>query len=224
MITIQKKKEFIDWFLDNNILKNERSIEILRYFYFNNDVLDRVNFVSDLHDDYDYENVIYIPSIDIEGFKFYFESYFFEDGVFVQDVSEALDKIIWLNGEFHVCLDYTTDDKGFFDNLFVNKYKYEEDYDVEDMFDYQKDEKLYVEFLGEDFKNKTNNSNSYSKNLELYKYVKRDDLDLFVEKAEIDGRILVLKNKIDITLDNNDKELFLKLTDELLNLQKVVLK
>lgn len=221
MITNEEKKLYIDWFLDNNILENKESVEVLKRIYFDKNILERVNFVNDLFNSYDYENIIYIPSNDTCVFGFYLETFYFDDIVFENDVSKVLGLIEEIDGEFHVCLDYSTDDKGFFDYLFVNEFDDEFD---DDMFDYQKDEELYVKFLGENYKNKTNNSNSYNKNLELYKSVKRNDLDLFVEKTEIDGRILILKNKIDDALDNRDKELFLKLTDELLNLQKAILK
>lgn len=221
------KADFLQWFLEVPTIKNKECLLLLEYMIENKDcVLDRVFFIKNDYELKNFDNAIYIPSKEIIDKNFYYKRTSSDFSMKISNLGEAYDyiKSIDANEDLFICLDFKDEYKSAFNYLYFEDYStyYDDDYYEDDDYEDEDDELLEMFLDLSSKKEKQNNNNfshSYTRDNDSYEMVKKIDLDLFIKQSEKDGYMLVLKNKIDEALDNKDKELFLKLTDELLKLQ-----
>lgn len=70
MITVNKKRDFIHWFLDNYTLSKKEATWLLTYLASNDKFLERIHFVEDIHD-LPKSILISTECVTMTSFKFY---------------------------------------------------------------------------------------------------------------------------------------------------------
>jgi uncharacterized protein YpiB (UPF0302 family) len=99
VLQLYKKKGYIKWFLNRNLLKDPQTAKILIHILENEELLDKVRFIEDLRP---YETALLISSEDAKTVSFLLrieDSYYEDIDMFIEDLSkkeiEAL--YIWLS-------------------------------------------------------------------------------------------------------------------------------
>jgi uncharacterized protein YpiB (UPF0302 family) len=175
-ITVQQKRAFIKWFLNNYQLKRRECKWILNYILSHDSLLENLHFVENAR--YCERGIIMSTNcVDEVPFRFY-------------------------KGDI-----LTTDAEKCFHDIRLNR-----------------GSQFYIELL---FKDKYN-CPEYLGVLEDNPFDKSEDINEYTEAATnfldyclFKYKVNHLKKRIDEAIDNGDKELFLKLTDELSKIEKV---
>jgi len=175
-ITVQQKRAFIKWFLDNYQLKRRESVWILNYIMQYNEVLRNLHFV---------ENACYC-----------------ERGIIIS--TNCVDEVPF---RFYKGNIVTTDPEECFYDIRSNK---ELPFYIELMF---KDKHKCPEYFG------VLEDNPFDKSEDINEYT--EAATNFLEYCLFKYKINQLKKRIDEAIDDGNKEMFMKLTDELSKIEKV---
>lgn len=171
-VSVNEKKEFIRWFLNNYQLKRRECVWILNYLMSHDNLMEKVHFV---------ERVEYCPR-----------------GMVMSTV--CVDDVPF---RFYKGSIMTTDAEKSFHDIRLNR-----------------DQAIFIQL---NFKDR-HKSYQYAAVLETNPYMpdilqisdeERELVDRFLDHSQKTFQIEMLKRKIDTALDQNDKEMFMKLTEQL---------